>query len=66
MLSYVLETKDFTFLDGGWAVEWRTYKASIVATPGGEPKQIRGMVLLVCKKLSDGSWKAFRGMGTTE
>lgn len=27
MLSYVPETKDFTFLDSGWAVEWRTYTA---------------------------------------
>jgi ketosteroid isomerase-like protein len=66
VLSYVPETKDFTFLDGGWAVEWRTYTASYVDSPGGEPKQIRGTVLLVCKRLSDGSWKAFRGMGTTE
>ena len=63
VLSYVPETKDFTFLDGGWAVEWRTYKASIVATPGGEPKQVRGTVLLMLKKLPDGSWKCFRGMG---
>ena len=65
-LSYVPETKDFTFLDGGWAVAWRTYTASYVDSPGGEPKQIRGTVLGVYKKLSDGSWKAFRGMGTTE
>ena len=65
-LSYVPETKDFTFLDGGSAVEWRTYTASYVDSPGGEPKQIRGTVLGVYKKLSDGSWKAFRGMGTTE
>ena len=63
VLSYVPETKDLTFLDGGWAVEWRTYTASIVATPGGEPKQVRGTVLLVLKKLPDGSWKCFRGMG---
>ena len=25
VLSYVPETKDLTFLDGGWAVEWRTF-----------------------------------------
>ena len=35
VLSYVPETKDFTFLDGGWAVEWRTYTASYVASPPG-------------------------------
>jgi uncharacterized protein (TIGR02246 family) len=63
VLNYVPEIKDFTFLDGGWAVEWRTYTASIVDTPGAEPKQVRGTVLLVLKKLPDGSWKCFRGMG---
>jgi ketosteroid isomerase-like protein len=66
VLSYVPETKDFTFLDGGWAVEWRVFTASYVESPGGEVKQIRGTVLGVWKKLPDGSWKAFRGMGGTE
>jgi ketosteroid isomerase-like protein len=62
VLSYVPETKDFTFLDGGWAVEWRTFTA-YVESPGGDAKQIRGTVLGVFKKLPDGSWKGFRGMG---
>ncbi len=66
VLSYVPEIKDFTFLDGGWAVEWRTFTASYIDSPGGEAKQIRGTVLLVMKKLPDGSWKAFRAMGGTE
>ena len=66
VLSYVPEIKDFTFLDGGWAVEWRTFTASYVESPGGEVKQIRGTVLGVWKKLPDGSWKGFRGMGGTE
>ena len=65
VLSYVPETKDLTFLDGGWAVEWRSFTASYVDSPGGEPKQIRGTVLGVLKKLPDGSWKVFRGMGDT-
>src|SRR5688500_2584485 len=39
VLSYVPETKDFTFLDGGWAIEWRTYTASYVDSPGGEAKR---------------------------
>jgi len=65
VLSYVPETKDLTFLDGGWAVEWRSFTASYVASPGGEAKQIRGTVLVVLKKLPDGSWKSFRGMGDT-
>ena len=66
VLSYVPETKDFTFLEGGWAVEWRTFTASYVDSPGGQAKQIRGTVLVVFKKLPDGSWKCFRGMGSTE
>ena len=66
VLSYVPEIKDFTFLDGGWAVEWRTFTASYVDSPGGEAKQIRGTVLVVFKKLPDGSWKCFRAMGGTE
>ena len=66
VLSYVPETKDLTLLDGGWAVEWRTFTASYVDSPGGEAKQIRGTVLIVLKKLPDGSWKCFRAMGSTE
>jgi uncharacterized protein (TIGR02246 family) len=65
VLSYVPDTKDLTFLDGGWAVEWRSFTASYVDSPGGEAKQIRGTVLAVLKKLPDGSWKCFRGMGDT-
>jgi uncharacterized protein (TIGR02246 family) len=66
VLSYVPETKDLTFLDGGWAVEWRTFSASYVESPGGETKQVRGTVMMVLKKLPDGSWKCFRGMGGTD
>jgi ketosteroid isomerase-like protein len=66
VLSYVPEVKDFAFLDGGWAVEWRTFTASVVESPGAEVKQVRGTVLGVWKKLPDGSWKAFRAMGGTE
>ena len=65
VLSYVPETKDLTILDG-WAAEWRNFTGSIVESPGGEPKQIRGTVLGVLKRLPDGSWKCFRGMGITE
>ena len=65
VLSYVPETKDLTFLDGGWAVVWRSFTASVVDSPGGEAKQIRGTVLALLKKLPDGSWKVFRGMGDT-
>jgi uncharacterized protein (TIGR02246 family) len=63
VLSYVPETKDLTFLDGGWAVVWRSFTASYVQSPGSETSQARGAVLMVLKKLPDGSWKCFRGMG---
>ncbi len=64
--SYVPEIKDFTFLDGGFAVEWRTFTGSYVDSPGGEAKQVRGTGRLVMKKLPDGSWKCFRALGGVE
>jgi ketosteroid isomerase-like protein len=63
VLSYVPEYKDLTFLDGGWAVEWRQFTGSYIASPGGASTQVRGAVLGVYKKLPDGSWKCFRGRG---
>jgi len=63
VLSYVHESPDVAFLDGAWAVEWRQYAASFVTSPDGKPTQVRGMVLLVYKKMPDGSWKCFRGGG---
>ena len=62
VLSYVPEIKELTITDG-WAFEWRYYAASYVESPGGEVKRIRGKVLMVLKKLPDGSWKAARAMG---
>ena len=62
VLTYVPETKDLTIWDG-WAVEWGYFTGSYVESPGGEPKEIRGTRLMVLKKLPDGSWKYFRGMG---
>jgi uncharacterized protein (TIGR02246 family) len=63
VLTFVPETKDLTIWDG-WAVEWGYFTGSYVESPTGEPKQIRGARLWVLKKLPDGSWKIFRGMGT--
>ncbi len=63
VLNYVPEPKDLTFLDGGWAVEWRQFTGSFIASAGGAPTQVRGTVLIVYKKMPDGSWKGFRGMG---
>ena len=66
VLSYVPETKDLTFLDGGWAVEWRAYTGSFTDKPGGDATRVRGNVLAVLKKLPDGRWKIFRAMGSVE
>lgn len=63
MLSYVPEPRDLTFLDGGWAAEWRQYTGSFVASPGAAPIQARGTVLIVYRTMPDGSWKCFRGAG---
>ena len=63
VLSYVPEYKELIFLDGGLAVEWRPYTVSFITSPGGAPVHVRGRVLLVYKKLPDGSWKGFRGAG---
>jgi len=64
VLSYAPETKDLTMLDG-WAVEWGTFTGSYVDSVGGEVKQIGGNKLMVLKRLPDGSWKRFRGMGAS-
>ena len=66
VLSYTPETRDFTFLEGGWAVEWRSFAASYVDSPDGGAKQVHGNVLAVWKKLPDGSWKVFRAMAGAE
>ena len=66
VLTYVPEIKDFTFLDGGWAVEWRAFTASYSESAGGDVKHVRGTVLGVWKRLPDGSWKGFRALGGTE
>ena len=65
VLSFVPETRDLAIWDGG-AVEWRYFTASYVPSPRGDPKQVRGTVLVVLKKLPDGGWKAFRAMGIPE
>ena len=63
VLSYVPVPRDLTFLDGGWAVEWRQFSGSFAASADGAPIQARGTVLIVYKKMPDGSWTCFRGAG---
>jgi len=47
----------------GWVVFWRYFTVSYVGSAGGEAKPVRGQVLIVLKRLPDGSWKGFRMMG---
>ena len=62
VLSYVPETKDLTTWDG-WAVEWGYVTGSYVESPEGEPKKLNGTRLMILKKMPDGTWKCFRGVG---
>lgn len=66
VLSYVPEYKELIFLDGGWAVEWRPYTVSFITSPGGAPVHLSGRVLIVYKKMPDGSWNVFRVAGITD
>jgi ketosteroid isomerase-like protein len=63
VLKYVHELQDLTFFADGWAAEWRHYAGSFTASAGAAPIDVRGTVLIIYKKLPDGSWKCFRGMG---
>jgi ketosteroid isomerase-like protein len=60
--SYVPETIHLTTMLDGWVVFWRYFTVS-AGVAGGEAKQSRGQVLIVLKRLPDGSWKGFRMMG---
>lgn len=62
ILSYVPEIREITVTDDGWAFEWGTLTASYVEAPGGEEKHIRGKLLGVLKKQTNGTWKAARVM----
>ena len=62
--SYVPEIREVTIADG-WAFEWGIFTASYVETTGGEEKPLRGKLLRVLKKQTDGSWKVAIGMWNT-
>ena len=63
VLKYVHELQDLTFFADGWAAEWRHYAGTFTTSAGAAPTDVRGTVLIIYKKLPDGSWKCFRGMG---
>ena len=41
VLSYVPEPQDLTFFANGWAVEWRQYAGSFVASAGAAPTPLK-------------------------
>jgi ketosteroid isomerase-like protein len=64
VLSYVPETTHLTAMLDGWVVFWRFFNLSFAVGPaGGEAKQLRSQVLIIMKRVPDGSWKGFRMMG---
>jgi ketosteroid isomerase-like protein len=64
VVTYVPEIKDVTITDG-WAFEWGIFTASYVEASGAEEKPLRGKLLRVLKRQSDGSWKVAIGMWNT-
>ena len=53
VLAYVPEIKDLTILDGLGSRVAQHHWFSLAESPGGEPKQVRGTVLGLYKKLAD-------------
>ena len=63
VLSYAPETKDLTLLDGGWGIEWRSFAASYVDSPGGEVKRIRGTGWRCGRSSRTTAGRSFAGRG---
>jgi len=61
ILSYAPEIKEVQIADG-WAYEWGTFSGSFQDSPGGAANSLRGKLLRVLRKQSDGSWKFARVM----
>jgi ketosteroid isomerase-like protein len=61
ILTYAPEIKDVQIVDG-WAFEWGYFNSSYKESPNSEVKRLRGKLLRVLRKQSDGSWKFARVM----
>jgi ketosteroid isomerase-like protein len=64
-LAYKPEIKDLK-ISGGWAFEWGTFELKYRMWQGGKEKTLRGKMLRVLKKQSDGSWKFARVMAAVD
>ena len=60
-LSYKPDLKDMHIVDG-WAFEWGTFEVRFRESEHGNEKTLKGKMLRVLKKQSDGSWKFARVM----
>jgi ketosteroid isomerase-like protein len=61
ILTYSPEIRDIKIVDG-WAFEWGYFNSSYRESPNSEVKSLRGKLLRVLRKQSDGSWKFARVM----
>jgi len=55
-LSYRPDLKDLQIIEG-WAFEWGTFEVRFRESEHGSETMLKGKVLRVLKKQSDGSWK---------
>ncbi len=60
-LSYKPEVKDLQIVND-WAFEWGTFEVRFRESEHGNEKTLKGKMLRVLKKQSDGSWKFARVM----
>jgi uncharacterized protein (TIGR02246 family) len=65
VLTYVPVVKEIR-VAGEWAFEWGTFSSSYRLTPAAEVQKVRGTVLRVLRKQSDGTWKFARVMVQVE
>jgi uncharacterized protein (TIGR02246 family) len=64
-LSYKPEIKNLRIAND-WAFEWGTFEVRYRVWQGGKEKTVRGTMLRVLKKQSDGSWKFARVMAALD
>ena len=63
-LSYAPDIKEVIVTDDGWAFEWGTFTATYIEAPGREEKHLRGKLLRIYRKQTDGTWKFVLDTGT--
>ena len=64
-LEYVEDFEE-TKVDGEYAFEWGTYRGSSRPRAGGDSVSYSGKLLRILQRQSDGSWKMYRTISTSE